>query len=173
AFHGQCGGEGCTGGGFTDSAFAGGDNNNLCQSRISLQNKCGRQYLSNAVDVQAAVLQADGNGLLAQFVGFFKQPVLTGNGYQFGIELLADNDGVFIAFNPGQRPAAQGTVNMNITGGQYFGTGADHAKQHQITIVIQLLPGTHIAAVNFDLTWRTVGYRRIAAALATTKVGQL
>src|SRR5688500_17711961 len=63
------------------------------------------------------------------------RPVEAGDGDELRLQTLAEDAGRLVAIDPGQRPAAQGAIDMDAALGDELGARADRGDDDQVAAV--------------------------------------
>src|SRR5690606_14472352 len=96
-------------------------------------------------DLEFFVVEPDLHRLAVQVLrDIFQHFVVTGHGDQLGVEGAAEDPRLRVALGAGQRPAAQGPVDVDGAIGDDLGAGPDLRQHGQVAVLgVELLAGTH------------------------------
>ena len=119
----------------------------LCPERPTATHRAPRKtdiadlgdILSVSRNRQAVVNKRDLHRNAARLGGdLFADEVMAGDADQFGLEPAAKDAGLGVAAGPGQRPAAQRPIDVDVAVGDDLGAGADRGGDDQIGAAVQI-----------------------------------
>src|SRR5262249_33848193 len=92
--------------------------------------------LFQGLDAERIVLEIDLDTFLAdRRFDIVAGAIEAGNGDQLGLQALAEDAGLRVAIDPGERPAAHPALDMDIAPGDELGARAYRGDDHQVTII--------------------------------------